>query len=114
MSLEHSFLAIYGIELADAHWLDVSDALEALPRARGKETDSPDSGEDVQLYTVSGDDSERVVIGIACEELPPGACRALTDFTVSPGRDESLRRTAAHLGYRALAEPGWLLVHDWS
>ncbi|MEU0375601.1 hypothetical protein ABZ070_37050, partial [Streptomyces sp. NPDC006283] len=104
VSLEHSFYAVYGVELADADWLVVSEGLE-------------DAGdEDVGLFIVAGSGGpDRVVIGLAHEELPPGVCRSVRGLTPpSPERDEALRAAAAILGYRALAEPGWLLVHDWS
>ncbi|WP_275677840.1 hypothetical protein [Streptomyces sp. MUM 136J] len=37
MSLERSFYAVYGVELADADWLVVSDGLEELRRAGGQD-----------------------------------------------------------------------------
>ncbi|MET9425852.1 hypothetical protein ABZY06_35085 [Streptomyces sp. NPDC006540] len=112
MSLEHSFYAAYGVELADADWLVVSAGLEELRRIGGRDA----GGEDVGLFIVAGSGGpDRVIIGLAHEELPPGVCRPVRGLTPpSPERDEALRAAAAVLGYRALAEPGWLLVHDWS
>ncbi|MEU6331462.1 hypothetical protein ABZ851_29925 [Streptomyces sp. NPDC047049] len=114
LSLEHSFYAVYGVELADADWLVVGEALEGRRRARGEETGGV-AGEDVQLFTVAGGDGpDRVVIGVAYEELAPGSCRAIGDFMPSPERDQVLGAAAAALGYGALAGPGWLMLHDWS
>jgi hypothetical protein len=115
VSLEHSLYAVYGVELVGADWLAVDEGLEELRRTRAEDAGSGTVGEDVQLLTVHGSRGPaRVVIGFASEELPPGACRMARDFTPSPERDEVLRAAAASLGCRMLAEPGWLIVHDWS
>ncbi|MEW2434392.1 hypothetical protein AB0952_09440 [Streptomyces caniferus] len=114
LSLEHSFYAVYGVELADADWLAVDEALEGRRRARDEGTGSV-AGEDVQLFTVAGGGGpDRVVIGVAYEELAPGACRMIGDFLPSPERDKVLSAVVADLGYGTLAGPGWLVMHDWS
>nr|WP_024126172.1 hypothetical protein [Streptomyces sp. FR1]AHE38790.1 hypothetical protein pFRL3_13c [Streptomyces sp. FR1] len=110
--MEHSFYAVYGVELAETDWLVVYDGLEALRRSRRED----DTSEDVQLYTVSGNGrrDDRIIIGVGYEELPPGTCKSAKDLEASPGRDEAVLRAAAALPGRALDAPGWLLVHDWS
>ncbi|MFK0047770.1 hypothetical protein ACIQU4_27515 [Streptomyces sp. NPDC090741] len=111
MSVEHSFYAVYGVELAEADWWVVDEGLTRLRHTRPTD----DEAEDVQLYTISGNGGpERVVIGVTSEELPPGTCRPAGDFTGSVDRDEVLRRAVDFLNCHAVAEPGWLLVHDFS
>ncbi|MEU6184023.1 hypothetical protein [Streptomyces coeruleorubidus] len=111
MSVEHSFYAVYGVELTETAWAAVDDGLTELRRSRRE----GDASEDVQLYTVSRDEGpDRVVIGVTSEELPPGTCRLARDFTASPERDETLRAAAAFLGCDTNAEPGWLIVHELS
>ncbi|MFD9044438.1 hypothetical protein [Streptomyces bottropensis] len=110
--MEHSFYAVYGVELAETNWLVVYDGLEALRRSRRED----DMSEDVQLYTVSGNGhrDDRIIIGVGHEELPPGTCKSAKDLEASPGRDKAVLRAAAALPGRALDAPGWLLVHDLS
>lgn len=112
LSLDHSFYAVYGVELAETDWLVVYDGLEAQRRSRPAD----DTSEDVQLYTVSGNGrrDDRVIIGVGYEELPPGACKPAKELEASPDRDKVLLAAAANLPGRALDAPGWLLVHDWS
>ncbi|MEW1762419.1 hypothetical protein AB0393_38695 [Streptomyces cyaneofuscatus] len=111
MSLDHSFLAVYGAELAGADWLHVYDRLEEL---RGARSPACDAG-DVQLFTVSGDRGLlRVVIGAAVVGFEPGSCMSVRDFTPSPERDEAVRRAAAFVGHAEPVEPGWLFVYDLS
>jgi hypothetical protein len=117
LSLDHSFYAVYGVELAETDWLVVYDGLEAQRRSRHEDdTSEDDTSEDVQLYTVSGNGrrDDRVIIGVGYEELPPGACKSAKDLEPSPERDKVLLAAAATLPGRALDAPGWLLVHDWS
>ncbi|MFE1476503.1 hypothetical protein ACFW6N_21970 [Streptomyces cyaneofuscatus] len=111
MSLDHSFLAVYGAELPGADWLHVYDRLEDLRRARRPVGDT----EDVQLFTVSGGrDPSRVVIGAAVVGFAPGSCKSVRDFTPSSERDEAVRRAAAFVGHVEPVEPGWLFVYDLS
>ncbi|GAA3085636.1 hypothetical protein GCM10020000_88060 [Streptomyces olivoverticillatus] len=115
MGLKHEFFAVYGAELVGVDWPEVDNGLEEMRRARGRDAGSGGAGEDVGLFLVQGDDDvERVVIGVVSEDLPPGTCRPVGDFTSSPGRDAALRAAAALLGARVVAGPGWLVVHDWS
>lgn len=82
MSLDHTFLAVYGAELPEADWLHVYDRLEDLRRAQGPAGDA----EDVQLFTVSGERGpDRVLIGAATVSFAPGSCRSVRDFPHRPG-----------------------------
>ncbi|MER8118920.1 hypothetical protein [Streptomyces sp. NPDC094031] len=111
MSLDHTFLAVYGAELPEADWLHVYDRLEDLRRAQGPAGDA----EDVQLFTVSGERGpDRVLIGAATVSFAPGSCRSVRDFPPSPGRDAAVRRAAEFVGHAEPIEPGWLFVHDLS
>ncbi|MFF4205496.1 hypothetical protein ACFYZ8_33130 [Streptomyces sp. NPDC001668] len=111
MSVDHSFYAVYGVELVEADWAVVDDGLTELRRTRRL----GDGREDVQLYTVSREEGpESVVIGVTSKELPPGTCKPVQDFPASSERDQVLRAAAAFLGCRMKAEPGWLIVHDLS
>ncbi|KOU43208.1 hypothetical protein [Streptomyces sp. WM6378] len=111
MSLEHSFLAVYGVELPGADWVHVYDRLEELRRAQSPAGDA----EDVQLFTVSGDRGpSRVVIGAAVVGFEPGSCKSVRDFTLSPERDEVVRRAAVSVGHAEPVEPGWLFMYDLS
>jgi hypothetical protein len=111
LSLEHSFYAVYGVELPGADWADVYDRLEELRRTRSPD----DEGEDVALFTVTGDRGpDRVVIGSAYENLAPGTCKPVREFTPAPERGEALRRAVEFLGHTGSIEPGWMLVHDLS
>ncbi|MFG2210929.1 hypothetical protein [Streptomyces sp. NPDC048638] len=111
MSLDHSFLAVYGAELPGADWAHVYDRLEVLRHAQGPAGDT----EDVQLYTVSGDRGpSRVVIGAADVGFAPGSCTSVREFTPSPERDGAVRRAAVFVGHTEPVEPGWLFLYDLS
>ncbi|MFI7260083.1 hypothetical protein ACIBOZ_36970 [Streptomyces anulatus] len=104
--MKASFYAVYGVELAGADWLYVSEGLE-MQRLVG--------GDDVRMYIAGGGaDDDPVLVGVPYEGLPPGTCKPIRGFDASPEWDEVLRRTARYLNCRAVGEPGWLLVHDVS
>ncbi|MFJ1742431.1 hypothetical protein ACIOG4_27630 [Streptomyces microflavus] len=106
MATKASFYAVYGVELARADWLYVSDGLEMHRLV---------NGDDVRMFIAEGGaDDGPVLVGVAYEGLPPGTCKPIREFDTSPEWDEVLRRTVRYLKCRAVGEPGWLLVHDVS